>query len=71
MQIAMQVLYSYLFSVMLVILGVGVINQIVHFNATKQRSIAAKKLYLSFTVRLTTMLSFEHLPWCGHAVLYS
>ena len=39
----MQVLYSYLFSVMLVILGVGVINQIVHFNATKQRSIAAKK----------------------------
>ena len=43
MQIAMQVLYSYLFSVMLVILGVGVINQIVHFNATKQRSIAAKK----------------------------
>ena len=69
MQITMQVLYSYLFSVMLVILGVGVINQIVHFNATKQRSIAAKKL--SFTVRLVTMLSFEHLPWCGHAALYS
>ena len=43
MQIARQVLYSYLFSMILVILGVGVITQIVHFNATKQRSIAAKK----------------------------
>ena len=45
----------------LVILGVGVITQIVHFNATKQRSIAAKKIYFSFTVRLITMLSFEHI----------